>query len=156
MARVSTSVTVRDRGWIGIKAKVRELDGAAVKVGIRARDAGKMNDGVAVIDYAIWNEYGTATIPKRPYMRRTADTSEGALKAVTTKWAKMLVGGTMTVDQVLHSLGQYYKMRIQGTIRNASSWATPLAPSTIRQKGSTKILIDQGILISTIDYELER
>jgi hypothetical protein len=33
--------------------------------------------------------------------------------------------------------------------------APPLAPSTIKRKGFDKPLIDQGIMLSSVDYEVE-
>jgi hypothetical protein len=150
---MAANVTVRDLGWRKIKTSVRELDGAGVKVGIRARDAGKQNDGVAVIDYAVYNEFGTERIPKRPFMRRTAETSEPEVRKVTTRWAGLVAGGKMSVSQALGSLGLWYADRIKATIRNSKSWATPLSPATIARKGSSTPLIDRAIMLNTIDWE---
>lgn len=152
-------VTVRDLGWKKIKVAAKQLDGAGVKVGIRARDAGKQNDGVDVIDVAVWNEWGvrdqdgSVRTPARPFMRHTADTSDAAVRAVTARWAGMLLAGRMTVAQVLGSLGLWYADRIKDTVRNSRSWAEPNAASTVARKGSSVPLVDQGVLLGTIDWE---
>lgn len=147
-------VVVLDRGWKDIKKRIRDLDGKGVAVGIRARDAGKQGpDGTDVIDYAIYNEFGTETIPARPFMRRTAATAEAEVRKVAGRWAGMVVAGRMTVAQALGSLGEFYMAKIQGTIRSATGWAAPLSPRTIKAKGSTKPLIDHGVLINTVGWE---
>lgn len=155
MARNTTTrnVTVRDVGWERFKAVARELDGAGVKVGIRAQDARKKSEGVAVIDYAILNELGTETIPKRPFMRHTADTSQADVAKVVTLWVGMLMAGKMGVSQLLGSLGEFYKLKTQAVIRNSKAWAVPNAPATIARKKSSTPLIDNAVLINTIDWQ---
>ena len=152
----SGNVTVRDMGWNRIRTTIRELDGAGVKVGIRARDAGRQGpDRVDVIDYAVYNEFGTEDIPSRPFMRRTADTGQTETLRVMRRWADMAMRGQMSVPQVLGSLGEYYQMRMQATIRSARRWAAPNAPSTIEAKGSSSPLIQHGILINSIGWEID-
>jgi hypothetical protein len=150
------SVTVRDLGWNKIKANARRLDGKGVKVGILARDAGKLNDGVRVVDYAVWNEFGTERAPKRPFMRHTADTGKVEIGTVAVRWAQPLLIGKIGVDQVLHGLGRWYAIRTKATIRNSRAWATPNAPSTVARKGSNIPLIETGFMLATIDYELDK
>ena len=145
---MSRAVKVRDLGWSRIKEAAKELNGAGVKVGLRA---GKASGDV--IEYGVWNEFGTKRIPKRPFMRHTADVAESDVKGLMRKWAAMVVSGTMTAPQALGTLGLYYQGRIQAMIRNSPSWAKPNAPSTIRAKGSTKPLVDHGVLINSIDWQ---
>lgn len=152
MAR-SSNVAVRDLGWRGIKTNVRQLHGRGVKVGLLAGSG--TNDGVAVVDIAAMLEFGTDRMPSRPFMRHTADTSERQVSAMAKRVAGGVVTGRLNVDGALNTLGLWYQDRIQSTIRAARSWAVPLAPSTVRRKGSTQPLIDKGVLIRSISYEVE-
>lgn len=149
------NVTVRDLGWRRFKTAARDLDGKGVKVGIRARDAGKQNDGVDVIDIALWNELGTSDgrVPKRPFMRHTADTSKAEVVAAASRWAGMILAGKLSADRALASLGEFYKMKIQATIRGSKAWAVPNAAETVRRKGSSTPLVDQGVMLGTVDWE---
>lgn len=147
------SVRVIDRGWKKALAASRTINGRAVKVGIRA---GKANDGVQVVDYAALNEMGTEHIPARPFMRQTADENEGKLQAYARRLIGPMLDGALTVDAVLDAVGLWYQARMRGTIRNSPSWAVPNAPATIAMKGSSKPLVDDGVLINTIDYEKTR
>lgn len=127
------------------------MDGKGVKVGVMG---GETADGVSVVDYAVWNEFGTKYIPKRPFMQRTADEN----LAETLKFSDHLVGkmidGGLTPDGVLKNLGEFYQKKMQMMIRTAKEWATENAESTIARKGSSSPLIDTGRLIQSIRYEI--
>lgn len=141
-----------DRGWHRIKTQHAALKGQGVKVGLRA---GKANDGVQIVDYATWNEFGTADgrVPSRPFMRRTSDFAEKPIRNHAALLVRNLVAGRLDVAGVMHGLGLWYQARIRATIRNSKQWAKPNAPSTVKAKGSTTPLIDDGMLIGNIDYE---
>jgi hypothetical protein len=146
-------VVVIDLGWNKAKAAAKLIGGAGVKVGVRA---GPAQDGVQVVDYAAMNEFGTEDIPARPWMRHTADTQENNARAYVRRLVPPLIDGSMTVDQVLSAVGMWYRDRLQNTIRHSKSWAEPNAPSTIALKGSSTPLVDHGVLINSIDYEITR
>lgn len=148
------NVTVRDLGWRRIKRQVRELHGRGVKVGLTASSGS--NSGVAVVDIAAFNEFGTQHIPARPFLRNAFDTNERAVRPLAKSLASAVVAGTMTADQVLDRLGLWMQDKIQESIRTAFRWAAPNAPSTIRKKGSSKPLIDKGVLLRSVSYEKER
>jgi hypothetical protein len=142
----------KDMGWKRIKLDMTKLNNRSVKVGFMG-DA--TNNGVAIVDYATWNEFGTARIPARPFMARTAQENT----AITIKFASFLVGkvidGKLSVEFALKNLGEFYQKKIQMTIRNAKEWADPNAPSTIAKKGSSSPLIDQGRMVQSVRYEVQ-
>lgn len=145
------TVIDKDLGYTHIFKDIKEMDGKGVKVGVMGGQSAK---GVSVVDYAVWNEFGTKHIPKRAFMQKTAD--EGLPE--TLKFTEHLVGkmidGGITPDGVLKNLGEFYQKKIQMNIRNAKEWAAPNAPATVKLKGSSSPLIDQGRLIQSIRYEL--
>lgn len=145
-------VIIIDRGWMRIKADATQLAGQGVKVGLRST-AGTSADGVRIVDYATFNEFGTEHIPARPFMRRTADTAEGKVSAAAKTLAKNLVAGRLNVNQVLDQLGLLYQSLIRNTIRSTPSWAAPNAPATIRRKKSSVPLIDTGMMLGAVDFE---
>ena len=69
---MASRVTVKDLGWRSIKAGALGLNGRGVKVGILANAGAK--DGTQIADYAAFNEFGTSSIPARPFLRQTWDT----------------------------------------------------------------------------------
>jgi len=112
-------------------------------------------EGVSVIDYATYNEFGTTRIPARPFMSKT----EELYKEPTFKFANFLVGriidGKITPNLALKNIGEKYKSYMQKTIRDAKNWAIPNADSTVKQKGSTSPLIDTGRMVGSVSYEVE-
>jgi hypothetical protein len=141
----------RDLGYKKIFKNIKAMDGKAVKVGIMG---GESVDGVAIVDYAVWNEFGTSRIPARPFMQHTADQHADE----TIKYSEFLVGslidGAMTPDTVLKNLGEFYVKKMKMVVRTAKAWAAPNAKSTIRMKGSSSPLIDTGRMIGAITYEM--
>lgn len=143
-----------DRGWNKIKTNIRALQGEGVKVGIRS-SAGE-HDGVLIVDYATFNEFGTSRIPARPFMRRTADQSKKFLPPFVRYLTNNMLNNNLTVPQVMNQLGLFFQSKIRETIRSSKSWAVPNAPYTIKKKKSSTPLIDHGFLLGAVDYERTR
>jgi hypothetical protein len=148
------NVIDKDLGLKKITANIKELGGYQVKIGIMG-DAGEV-EGVAVVDYAFYNEFGTSRIPARPFMSTTYDRHAED----TIKFAQYLVGGLIdgksSVSKVLNTLGLHYQSKVRDTIRDAVNWAAPNAPSTIEQKGSSSPLINTGRMVGAVNYEVTK
>jgi hypothetical protein len=143
-----------DRGWSKLRRNALGLNGRAVKVGLLANSGSR--DGVSIVDYAAFNEFGTETIPARPFMRKAADDNEAAAIAYARRLSGLLMAGRLSPDGVLDAMGLWFQARIRTTIRTAFRWAVPNAPSTIRRKGSTRPLIDTGAMHGAVNYEKGR
>lgn len=142
-----------DHGWKGIQRDIAKLRGRAVKVGLRA--GGPSNKGVPVVQYAAFQELGTDRIPARPFMRRTADMGTAPLQKFAQSLVARLMAGQISVEAVLDSMGLWYQARIRATIRSAKTWAAPNSPKTIKRKKSSSPLIDDAIMLNSIDYQKE-
>lgn len=104
-------------------------------------------DGLTLIENALIQEFGTEHIPPRPFLRK-------ALKK-NPEWAKFVKelfdangDGHLTLEQIAAQVGLMMKDAIQEAI--SSNIPPPNAPSTIRQKGSSKTLIDTGTLRNSV------
>ena len=148
---VSAKVIDKDLGYKRIVLNFRQLKGRVVKVGIMGDET---NEGTSVVDYAVYNEFGTDRIPARPFMATTADANREKAVDFTEFLVDKIIYGELTVDRALRNLGEWYQAQIQMTIRNAKSWAVPDAPATVKAKGSSSPLIDQGRLVQAIRYEV--
>jgi phage gpG-like protein len=142
----------KDMGWERIKLNFKQLEGRSVKVGVMG---GEENDGVAVVDYAVYNEFGTSRIPPRPFMATTAENNREYIQQFTGHLVGRIIDGAISVNVALKNLGEAYQAKIQMTIRNAKQWAEPNAPATIKAKGSSSPLIDTGRLVQSIRYEVK-
>lgn len=145
------TVIDKDLGYTRIFRDIKELDKRGIKIGFMGNDS---VDGVSVVDYATYNEFGTSRIPARPFMQTTADQKrEEVLKFSEHLVGKMIDGG-ISADMVLKNLGEFYQAKIQETIRKAKEWAVPNAPATVARKGSSSPLIDTGRMVNSVRYEI--
>lgn len=119
-----------------------------VKVGF---PAGEVSSDI--LDRAVWNHFGTETIPERPFLSLAIRNNRGAYRnAMRTSALKILMGET-GMRTVLSKLGIKAQGDIQAEIVSLS--APPNAPSTIRQKGSSNPLIDSGQMRQSVTWKIE-
>lgn len=122
--------------------------------------------GAKVRDVALWNEYGTASIPPRPFLRKTLKKQE--------KWAKFVKenfdanqDGTQNLELIARNVGLMMqtdiKESIDSNIQPANSpitvnggWMTKNGKSFYvkGKKGSTKTLTDTRTLFNSVQYEV--
>ena len=149
MARVS--VKVQRRGGKKLQRLLREAGKggvSGVKVGFFS--TARYEDGTPVAAVAAWNEFGTETIPERPFFRRAlAEAERGIIRVlkagIDTK--KMVVG-----EQLAGRVGAHVTGQVMESISALDS--PPNAPSTAR-KGSTNPLIDTGMMRASVGWSVE-
>ncbi len=125
---------------------------ADVKVGF-FKDA-IYDDGTSIASVAIQNEYGVPAqnIPARPFMRDTVNSNKN-------KWAKIFGAlikqqkADINITQIFHKLGMLAVGDIQKQIKSGSY--VDNAPSTIAKKGFNKPLIDTGVMLKSVNYEVK-
>jgi hypothetical protein len=123
----------------------------SVKVGIFGNET---EDGTSVVDYAIYNEFGTRSIPARPFMATTVERYKAQTDKFIDKLAVDIEDNKIKPNMALKRLGLYFQAMIRKTIKDGP-W-TPNAPATIAIKGSSKPLVDTGRMIGAVNYEVTR
>jgi hypothetical protein len=118
-----------------------------VKVGLVSGEADEDE-----IMKGIYNHFGTATIPERPFltaaMRDNRDKYRRGMKAS----AKALLLNQTALFSELTKLGKLAQRDVQESI---TTWTTPPnAPSTIEQKGSAQPLIDSGEMRKSVTWKV--
>ncbi|QDJ57257.1 hypothetical protein [Bordetella hinzii] len=142
-----------DRGLEQHARLARALNGRGVKFGIQA-DAGKDPEtGADLLDIAVYNEYGTETVPARPFMRDFAEKNGKALGQAMDRMAVAVQGGQLALDAALDQLGTFAEKHQKAHVQQSKKWAKPNAPATVKKKGSDVPLIDQGLMVGAIRYE---
>ena len=146
--------------WEKLRAKAKELDRMYVKVGILASKGGDAPHGdseMSLIDIAATHEFGSSDgrIPERKPIRRTFNEGDGPrrLADMCAKLAKKIITDNMDPVRALNLLGAWAAKEVKNTITE-SDIPPPLAESTIAAKGSTKPLVDTGLLLNSISYEV--
>lgn len=98
---------------------------------------------------AMWNEFGTASAPPRPFFRTMIRNKSGEWG---TALAIQLHQTDYDVNRSLRVLGEGIAGQLKQSIIDTNS--PPLAPSTIARKGFAKPLIDTAHMIMSVDYEV--
>lgn len=140
--------TVRDPRYPGLRSVVQShaaMRGVTIEVGVQ---------GGEVAEYAAYNEYGTATIPPRPFMRTS-------LKRNRRRWSNLFSRAMSATSRglpadalkALHFTGVTAVSDTQATLRSGP-WL-PNEPSTIARKGSSQPLVDTGRLVQSIRYVIK-
>ena len=131
--------------------ELKYLQSHAVKVGVLGNGS---NNGVSIQEYAIYNEYGTSRIPKRPFFRLSVGTAnaQNEIKEYMKSQVEQIIQGGMTGQQAYENLGTFVVQKIKKTIAKGN-FAT-LNPQTIKKKGHSKPLMDTHSLYESIDYEI--
>lgn len=152
MVSIRSTVTVTQKGDMsGRLAKIiaATKGPATVKVGF---PAGKAPGDLVSI--AFWNHYGTSRIPSRPFITMAMFKGRGQIRAAMRSHAKAMMSGTMMMSQALPLLGLQGQALIQNQI--GSNMPPPNAPSTIRQKGSSRTLIDSGRMAGAVTWAVDQ
>jgi hypothetical protein len=109
-------------------------------------------DGTPVAMVAAIQDFGAPKvgIPPRPFFRNMiAEKSSEWPRAI----ADLLKANDYDAAKTLNQVGEAVAGQLRESI--VATNEPPLAPSTIKRKGFSKPLIDQGIMIGAIDYEVK-
>jgi len=159
-----TKTKVTDTGKKKLLAEMSKMRKAPfVKIGVlgaAGKDAKTTTDGknspLSVIAVAVFNEFGTETIPERPFIRTTARKKRKEVQ----QFEKQLIGmvlrskGSFGMKRVLNGIGLKFQTLIQKGFRE-EAWK-PNSPKTVSRKGSSQPLIDTGQLRQSISYKVEK
>jgi hypothetical protein len=108
-------------------------------------------DGTPTAAVAAWNEWGTPTIPSRPFFRRM-------IRLDSSKWGvnvgQALKIADYDVSRALSFMGVEIKEELQDSIRSGDF--APLSPVTVAAKGFDQPLIDTSHMINSVDYRVDQ
>lgn len=132
-----------------------------VEIGILAEDKNRKPSGkqTTILEYAIYNEFGTSKMPARPFFRIAINENEEKTKRSIRKYFNMVLIGIYTGEEALKKLGEEVRENIIKSIQEANNWATPLSPLTLKAKfkkrpDNNRILIDDKYLIRSIRFKI--
>lgn len=146
MAKATVKIKLDTRKLDALVEAMRALSSQRVKVGVLGA-AGSEN-----VVKAVANEFGTADIPERSFLRATFNAQRAAYVNALRRAVDAIVMRRMTPQQALGLLGVRVVADVQQTITEIDT--PPLAPSTVAAKGSTQPLIDTGRLRASIAFEV--
>lgn len=107
-------------------------------------------DGKPVALVAAFNEFGTSKAPPRPFFR-------GMVTEKSPEWGDaigdLLTTAGFDAEKTLALAGE----GIAGQLRQSivDYVGPPLAPSTVKRKGSDKQLVDTGVMLRSVDKRVK-
>lgn len=127
-------------------SKITDKD---VDVGIFAESV--YPDGNTVASIAVQNEYGTSTIPARPFMKQTLDNRSDVMEQAAGELLDG-VAGKKNSEDVLDAFGEKMAEAMQEEILYGSF--APNAPRTIARKGHNLPLVDTEQMWDSVTYKV--
>lgn len=109
--------------------------------------------GVKVLDYATYQEFGTKYIPERSFLRSTADENNYWIDSIQHAAVDIIEGKESAVS-ALSQAAIGARDDVKKKIYKSDDKWKPLKESTIKQKGSSRPLIDKGFLVNSIKYKI--
>jgi hypothetical protein len=166
MIKVSSKITEKDHGYQKIVSEIKKTKNSYVTVGVH-EGAGKYPSGEDVGEVALYNEFGTGSIPARPFMAMAIDGGMSKIDSWREEAISKIMDGTITAKKGLELIGFRTQVLVQNQIK--SNTPPPNAPSTIKAKqasgrlpkklkkdfaGRTSTLIDTGLMLRSVQYKV--
>lgn len=146
---VNTRDTVTAEGK-KFKKMLEDLRRLEVRIGIQQGEAS--DEGVDLVDIAMFNELGTVHIPSRPFLRNSVDANADQINTFLQSMKQEILKGGSAED-VLKKIGVFQKGLVQEEIVKGDF--TPNSEATIRKKGSDTPLVDTGRMRQSINYVIQ-
>jgi hypothetical protein len=155
---MSGEVIEKRKLWDELIARAKKLDHAYVRVGVLEEkgSVARGDGGMTLVEIAATHEFGSSDgrIPERSFIRSTFLIRRvNALRTFQEKLARAIVTKGLDPIKALNMLGAWGAAEVKNTITEIDI-PPPLADSTVQRKGSSKPLVDTGLLKNSISYEV--
>lgn len=153
---MSAAVKDKDLGYKAFRRLVQNMD-REILVGIRADEGAVKPEGsdATIAEYATYNEFGTSNgVPERSFLRSTVDEKREKYISLLGKAVSRAAGEDVSIDDSLALIGEVAVGDVQTKIREGEF--VPNSPETIARKGSSKPLIEHGVMRAAISYEIRK
>ncbi len=122
-----------------------------ISVGVHSSDANHTHgsgEGLTIGDIATFHEFGTQVIPQRSYLRGWFDERQEFIARTLRTQFQAVVEGKRPVEQAAERVALAFEGDVKQRI--LENIPPPLAPATIKRKGSSLALVDRGQLRAAI------
>lgn len=134
-------------------AALMKLSGEdSVFVGVMKGAGDYPGKGVSIAEVAWFQEFGTSTIPERPFLRWTLSEHQGYFPHLGRALLSALRNPQRDYKKYLRAVGVIAEQDIRDMMMHGAF--EPLAISTIAKKGSSRPLVDTGLLRQSITSAL--
>lgn len=132
---------------------VKSLDAPMVTVGIHEDEADPPEGEINMATLGAVHEFGNDHIPARPWLQLGFESGLKDYEDIMSNGIDEVVSDGEDVTKVLHQVGVLAVGRVQEFITNLKTPAN--SPATIKSKGSSNPLIDEGHMRASVNYKLQ-
>lgn len=151
---IIVSTVTRDNGLFDRIRNTARRYSAKVEVGYFGNGQHTGKRPITLGNLARIHEHGTRHTPKRPFVAPALAKNRGKYLKLAGESFIPIVRGKKTTNQLWQLVGQEAVKDVQDYMVTATF--TSLSPKTIKQKGSSKPLIDTGQLRQSITYRVKK
>lgn len=132
---------------------VKDLDAPMVTVGIHEDAADPPEGEINMATLGAVHEFGTDNIPERPWLQPGFESGLKDYEEIMAEGIDEAVTEGTDITKSLNQVGVLAVGRVQEYMTNLK--APPNKPATVKRKGSSNPLIDEGLMRSSVNYKLE-
>lgn len=134
-----------DLGYEAMSEALAEMAGAVIETGLFDREQASKG---------AWNEFGTSSIPARPWLSVVADNNKPALGDAMVTATDEALDGTPVMTALMMA-GDTCADIAKSILGTGDVGGPPLAPSTVAAKGNAAKLVDTGAMRDAIESKVE-
>lgn len=154
---MSVVIRQKDPGWLK-RLLQRYRNDSVLAIGYPASETGGIAypDGTPVVLVAAVNNFGSSSrgIPARPFMSEGAEPAIAATAPIAEALIPALNAGKATVENILGEMGPFAEAAFKEKITQGP-WE-PNSEQTIAEKGSSKPLLDTGLLRNSLTHVVRK
>jgi hypothetical protein len=157
--KIRVELEDRDRGWRQLRTELQKLTQgpAYARAGIIGPRGEKQHDKgepVTIADIALFQEFGTRTIPARSFIREPFDANRAGYLSQLKQLVGRVYEGKASLRQVLGLMGLRVSADQRKRITEGEGIPPPLAEATVKEKGSSRPLVDKGQLWRALIHDV--
>lgn len=151
---MASGMTIWDDSSLAqLLAELTALDKATITVGFHS-DGKPRQDGASTnAEIAAAHEFGTDTIPRRPFLAPALDKGQPQLADLQATLAGAVLDGKMKAEQAAGLVGEKAVTLVRAEI--LSDIPPVLEDATIEAKGSSRRLVDTGQMLGAVSYQVD-
>jgi hypothetical protein len=151
MADVEDKKDAKERGEKMAK-ELKRYAKLTVLVGFQGASALESKDesDATVVDVATFNEFGTDTVPERPFLRSALDMGKDEIGQAIEDGTLAIMDGKKNAVQAASLIGIVAQKLVQKRIVELSD--PPNSTLTILMKGSSNPLVDTGQMVQAVTW----
>jgi len=154
------SVTYKKDLLMGLQKNMSELNEYVAETGYYQGTEYPDGRGVEVAAVATWHEFGdtqfNVNYPERSFMRSALSENRSAIAAAIAKAMHGLTSGKLKPGPAMAIVARVQARAIYKKLMSATSWAAPLADSTVAAKGHARVLVETELLRNSLTWRVRR